>query len=155
MSHCAPFRLHSCASLTRRKKSSSSRLSGNTYSGSRGHGPVNRPIASRLYLSFARCSPCMPAREKAGSICLDGVSAKLCQRRTDGYGTRKALAGVRLGARRPILALAPKRGAAAELIREADAGAVVDSRNPPDQGSNPEILPRARANRRRRLPRQG
>jgi glycosyltransferase involved in cell wall biosynthesis len=35
-----------------------------------------------------------------------------------------------LGARRPILMLGPKQGVAAELIREANAGTVVDSRNP-------------------------
>ena len=35
-----------------------------------------------------------------------------------------------LGARRPILMLGPKKGVAAELIREANAGTVVDSSNP-------------------------
>lgn len=35
-----------------------------------------------------------------------------------------------LGARRPILMLGPKKGVAAELIREANAGTVVDSCNP-------------------------
>lgn len=35
-----------------------------------------------------------------------------------------------LGARRPILMLGPKQGVAAELIREANAGTVVDSSNP-------------------------
>jgi len=34
-----------------------------------------------------------------------------------------------LGARRPILALAPKEGVAAELVREADAGTVVNPSN--------------------------
>jgi glycosyltransferase involved in cell wall biosynthesis len=34
-----------------------------------------------------------------------------------------------LGARRPILALAPKEGVAASLVREANAGIVVDSAN--------------------------
>ncbi len=35
-----------------------------------------------------------------------------------------------LGSRRPILMLGPKQGVAAELIREANAGTIVDSRNP-------------------------